>query len=46
MGIETLLDIISITLQNGKERNQKGLSKQSANVIPLFVKGTKPLGLS
>ena len=27
MGIETLLDTMSITLQNGRESNQEGLSK-------------------
>ena len=27
MGIKTLLDIMSITLQDRRERNQKGLSK-------------------
>ena len=40
MGIKTLLDIMSIALQNKKERNQKGLNKQSANTTPLFIKGT------
>jgi len=38
MGIETLLDIISIALQNGRESNQEGLSKQMANATPLLIK--------
>jgi len=41
MGIETLLDIMSIALQDRKERNQNSLNKQSANATPLFVKGTQ-----
>ena len=44
MGIETPLDTMFIVLQNGRERNQKGLSKQDVNVILLFVKGMKLLG--
>jgi len=46
MGIETLLDIMSITLQDKRERNQDSLSKQSANTTPPFVKGKKPQVLS
>ena len=42
IGIETPLDIISIALQNRKERNQNGLSKQKASAIPPLVKGKKP----
>ena len=38
MGIETLLDTISITLQNRKESNQEDLSKQMANTTPPLVK--------
>ena len=37
VGIETLLDIISIALQNGKKSNQKGLNKQMASVTSLLV---------
>ena len=43
MGIETLLNIIFIILQDKRERNQKGLSKQNTNATPLLVKGTWPL---
>ena len=42
MGIKTLLDTMSITLQNKRERNQKGLNKQSTNVTPLLIKGIWP----
>ena len=42
MGIETLLNTMSIALQNGRERDQEGLSKQIANATPLLVKGKKP----
>ena len=38
VGIKTPLDIISIALQDRRERNQKGLSKQMANTTPLLVK--------
>ena len=38
MGIKTLLNIISIALQDRKERNQKGLSKQMASATPPIVK--------
>jgi len=41
MGIETPLNTISITLQNKRERNQKGSSKQMASAIPLFIKDKK-----
>jgi len=37
MGIETLLDIISIILQDGRESNQEDLSKQMANATPPLV---------
>ena len=43
MGIETLLDIISIILQNKRERNQNSLNKQNANTTPPLVKGIWPL---
>ena len=46
MGIKTLLDIMSIISQNGRERNQEGLSKHNASVTPLLVKGIWPLKLS
>jgi len=42
MGIETPLDTMSITLQNKRERNQNGLSKQNANATPPLIKGKKP----
>jgi len=38
MGIETLLDTIFITLQNKRESNQEGSSKQTASVTPPLVK--------
>ena len=38
MGIETPLNTISITLQNGRESNQKGLSKQMASATPPLIK--------
>jgi len=38
MGIETPLDTMSITLQNKKESNQKGLSKQMASATPPLIK--------
>ena len=41
MGIKTPLNTIFIALQNKREKNQNGLSKQSANTTPLFVKGTQ-----
>jgi len=37
MGIETPLNTIFIALQDRKERNQDGLSKQNASVTPPFV---------
>ena len=37
MGIETPLDIISIILQNGRESNQEGLSKQITSATLPFV---------
>ena len=46
MGIKTPLNTMSIALQDKRERNWKGLSKQNANVILPLVKGTKPPGLS
>ena len=38
MGIETLLDTISIALQNGRESNQEGLNKQMASATPPLIK--------
>jgi len=38
IGIKTLLDTISIALQNRRESNQEGSSKQTASVTPLLVK--------
>jgi len=38
MGIKTLLNTISIVLQNGRESNQEGLSKQMASTTPPLVK--------
>jgi len=38
MGIETPLDTMSITLQNGRESNQEGSSKQMASATPPLVK--------
>ena len=46
MGIETLLDTMSIALQNKRERNQDDLSKQMASAIPPLVKDKKPQVLS
>ena len=40
--IETPLDTISITLQNKRESNQEGLSKQTASATPPLIKGKKP----
>ena len=42
IGIKTPLDIMSIALQNKRERNQEGLSKQSASITLPLVKGTEP----
>ena len=42
MGIETLLNTISIALQNKRKRNQKGLNKQMASITPLFIKSKRP----
>ena len=41
MGIKTLLDIMSIILQDRKERNQKSLNKQKASTTPPLIKDTK-----
>jgi len=38
IGIETLLDTMSIALQNGRESNQEGLSKQTASATPPLIK--------
>ena len=38
MGIETPLDMLSIALQNGRESNQEGSSKQTASATPPLVK--------
>jgi len=38
MGIKTPLDIISIALQDKRERNQKDLSKQTASTTPPLIK--------
>ena len=38
MGIETSLDTISIALQDKRESNQKGSSKQTASATPPLVK--------
>jgi len=38
IGIETPLNTISIALQDRRESNQEGLSKQTANTTPLFIK--------
>jgi len=38
MGIETPLNTISIALQNGRESNQEGSSKQMASITPPLVK--------
>ena len=46
MGIETSLDIISITLQDKRERNQEGSSKHNTNATPPLIKGIWPLKLS
>ena len=42
VGIETPLDIISIVLQDRRERNQEDSSKQKTSVTPPLVKGTEP----
>jgi len=42
VGIKTPLDIMSITLQDKKERNQKDLSKQMASTTSSFIKDKKP----
>jgi len=42
VGIKTLLDIMSIVLQNGRKRNQEGLNKQDISATLLFIKGTEP----
>ena len=39
MGIEIPLDMMFIALQDKRERNQKGSSKQTASVTPSFIKG-------
>ena len=38
MGIETPLDTMSIALQDGRESNQKGSSKQMTSATPPLVK--------
>ena len=38
IGIKALLNIISIISQNRRERNQEGLSKQTANTTSPLVK--------
>ena len=38
MGVETLLGIMSIALQNRRESNQEGSSKQMASATPPLVK--------
>ena len=38
-GIETLLDTITITLQNGRESNQDDLSSYDNSVTPPLNKG-------
>ena len=38
-GIKTLLDIMTIILQNGRESNQEDLSSHDNSVIPLLDKG-------
>jgi len=42
MGIKTPLDTISIALQDRKEKNQNGLSKQSVSATLPLIKGKKP----
>ena len=37
IGIKTPLDIMSIALQNKKERNQESSSKQMASATPLLI---------
>ena len=39
--IETLLNTMSIALQNKNKKNQNSSSKQNVNVTPPFVKGTQ-----
>jgi len=39
MGIKTLLNIMTITLQDGRESNQENLSSHDNNATPLFNKG-------
>ena len=39
IGIETLLNIIIITLQDGRESNQENLSSQDNSITPLLNKG-------
>jgi len=43
MGVETLLNIISIALQNRKKKNQESLNKQMASATPPLIKDKKPL---
>ena len=40
-GIETPLDIASITLQDNRENSYKNLSRQEASTTLLFNKGKK-----
>ena len=42
VGIKTLLNTTSITLQNKRESNQEGSSKQNASITPPLVKHIKP----
>ena len=42
MRIETPLNIMSIALQNGRERSQKSSSKQSTSATPPLIKHEKP----
>ena len=39
MGIETLLGMMTIALQNGRENNQEDLSSHDNNITPPFDKG-------
>ena len=41
MGIETLLDTMSIDLQNEKRKNQNGSNKQKASITPPLIKDKK-----
>ena len=39
MGIETLLDIMAIALQDRRESNQENLSSHNNNITPPLSKG-------